>query len=89
MIFHDEFPELSSLSVVQYGLGSFWAIGNGGYSLFKSTDGVTWELVTDELPQSGQFCAQGGRLVIMGYNGISASSVDGVNWQVGATGTGL
>lgn len=87
-IFHDEFPELSSLSLVQFGMGSFWAIGNGVNSLFKSTDGITWELVSDQLPLSGKFCAQGGRLVILGYDGISASSLDGVNWQLGATGTG-
>jgi len=89
VIFHDVFPDLGNVSAVQFGSGFYWAIANGGYSLYKSADGISWEMVTDELPYiSGQFCAAGGRLVMLGYDGISAESTDGVSWHLGVAGTG-
>ncbi len=84
---HNTYPDYSNITEIEYGLGSYWMICGYGNQLYRSTDAVTWQLVTSELPVTGKFSAQGGRLLMLGYGGVSATSTDGLNWRYGATGS--
>lgn len=84
---HNTYPDYDNITEIEYGLGSYWMIGGYGNQLYRSADAVTWQLVTSELPVTGKLSAQGGRLVILGSGGVSATSTDGLNWRYGATGS--